>query len=221
MFDRIAHRYDVANLLMSGGIDRRWRQQAVRALGDHLPSGPLLDLCAGTLDLAALLEQTFPQREIIAADFSSPMLQQGLARGITRRTRTVVADAMQLPFRDHSFAGTTVAFGIRNVADTSAALSELRRVTMPGGRIVILEFFRPTRWTSKLFHTAYGRVVLPAVGSWVVHDEDAYSYLYKSMAGFLSLEEFNHAVSHAGFARVQARDLFFGVASLVTAEVPT
>ncbi|HEU4411036.1 MAG TPA: ubiquinone/menaquinone biosynthesis methyltransferase [Polyangiaceae bacterium] len=220
MFDRLSGRYDLMNRVLSGGVDARWRKAAVAALGP-LPEGPLLDLCAGTLDLSALFERTFAGREVVAADFSAEMLERGRARGITRRTRTVVADAMTLPFEAGAFAGAAVAFGLRNVARPPAALAELRRVLKPGGRLAVLEFFKPVGAGSKLFYAAYGRAVMPTLGRLLAGDGEAYRYLVESTKGFYERTEFERELGLAGFLCVRGRELFpLGVASLVVAEVP-
>jgi demethylmenaquinone methyltransferase / 2-methoxy-6-polyprenyl-1,4-benzoquinol methylase len=220
MFDRLSGRYDLMNRVLSGGVDARWRKAAVAALGT-LPEGPLLDLCAGTLDLSALFERSFEGRDVVAADFSADMLERGRARGITQRTRTVVADAMKLPFEAQSFAGAAVAFGLRNVARPPEALAELRRVLKPGGRLAVLEFFKPAGAGAKLFFAAYGRAVIPTVGRLLAGDADAYRYLVESTKGFYERPEFERELGRAGFLCVRGRELFpLGIASLVVAEVP-
>jgi ubiquinone/menaquinone biosynthesis methyltransferase len=220
MFDRLSGRYDLMNRVLSGGVDVRWRKAAVGALGP-LPEGPLLDLCAGTLDLAALLERSYPGREVVAADFSPEMLERGRARGVTRRTRTVVADAVRLPFVEREFAGAAVAFGLRNVADPPRALAELRRVLKPGARLAVLEFFKPAGPGAKLFFAAYGRAVIPTVGRLLAGDGEAYRYLVESTKGFYDRAEFERELGQAGFLCVRGRELFpLGVASLVVGEVP-
>ena len=132
MFTAIAPRYDFLNHLLSLNIDRRWRRQAIARLGwERIPRGRYLDLCAGTLDLAAALgEQPGFAGDVIGADFVLPMLKLG--RGKSGRVRPVNADALELPFTDASFDGITVGFGVRNLADLDAGLAEAARVLRVG-----------------------------------------------------------------------------------------
>jgi ubiquinone/menaquinone biosynthesis methyltransferase len=217
MFGRIAPTYDLLNRVLSGGLDVAWRRRAVDALAGA-PTGASLDLCAGTLDLTVLLDRARPFDRLIASDFSEPMLDLGRAK--VPRAEIVVADAQALPFEDGSIAATVCGFGVRNVASTEKALREIRRVMSPGGVFVTLEFFRPSRLPTRLFHRAYASVLLPAVGGLLSGDRGAYAYLARSMDGFLSRAEYERLLSAAGFVRVKGEDLTLGVASIVRAEVP-
>jgi len=218
MFDRISPTYDLLNRLLSLGIDRAWRTKALTMLAEGLPAdGPLVDLCAGTLDLAGAVEQRFPGRRVLALDFAREMLVAGRAAGKVRATSTrlAVSDAMRLPLADGAIAGVVCGFGMRNLSDPRAGMREVRRVLSPGGVFVTLEFYKPTRLATRLFHTLYGDVVLPTVGSLVSRDRAAYAYLSRSMKGFLTRGEYEAALVEAGFEDVRGRDLLFGIASLV------
>lgn len=211
MFNRIAPTYDLLNHTLSMGIDRSWRNKAIR----HLPAeGPFLDLCAGTLDFSALLSKARPGQRVVAADFSAEMLERGASKapGVER----VVADALHLPFEDASFNGVVCGFGMRNLSDLGAGVSEVARVLKPGGVFVTLEFFYPVRAVTRVFHTVYNRVVLPTVGGLVSGDRGAYRYLAESMEGFCSRAGYQSMVEERGFEQVAGQDLFLGVASLVT-----
>jgi ubiquinone/menaquinone biosynthesis methyltransferase len=216
MFERIAPTYDLLNRVMSAGIDMRWRARAVAELAGA-PPGPALDLCAGTMDFSAILERARPRDRVVAVDFSPAMLEAGRCKA--PRTEVVVADATALPFADGEMAAVVCGFGMRNLADPSAGAREVRRVLRPGGVFVTLELFRPTRMATRAFHRAYARFVLPALGGWFSGDRAAYDYLARSMAGFMTRQEYERALAEAGFARVRGADLTLGVASLVRAEV--
>lgn len=213
MFDRIAPTYDALNRVMSAGIDRRWRKRAIDRV-TRAPDGALLDLCAGTLDLTALAVARFPRRRIVAADFAAQMLELGKHKA--PRAERVVADATNLPFADGEFAGVVCGFGMRNVADTKKAMREVRRVLAPGGLFVTLEFFRPARGVTKVFHEAYAKRVLPAVGGLISGDKGAYAYLAKSMGAFLSRDEYAELMREVGFTNVRGEDQMLGISAIVT-----
>lgn len=214
MFDRVSPTYDRLNHLLSFGIDRRWRQRVLSVLADTAPSGPWLDSCAGTLDLAAAMQGRWPEQPLVAIDFSRDMLLGGRAK-LARPAQALVGDAVRLPFGDDRFAALTCGFGMRNLAEPSGGIREAYRVLGPGGVLVVLEFFRPTRLLSRLFHLCYGRTLLPLVGRLVSGDAEAYSYLSRSMRGFLTRRQFEQELLAAGFRDVRGLDLTVGVASIV------
>lgn len=211
MFDRIAPTYDELNHLLSAGVDRAWRTELARGLPD--PVGTVLDLCAGTMDLSRAIRMEHPGAEIVAADFAVEMLRGG--EGKVPGASACGADALALPFRDGSFDAVVCGFGVRNVADLGACFAEVARVLRPGGTFAVLEFFRPQRAVTRVFHSLYNRRVLPAVGAVVSGDRDAYRYLAESMERFHSLEEAGELMEARGFEKVRGRDLLFGVASIL------
>jgi ubiquinone/menaquinone biosynthesis methyltransferase len=216
MFQRIAPTYDRLNGLMSGGLDAGWRRRAVKELA-LAPPGPLLDLCAGTMDLTVALARLRPGERLVAVDFAEAMLEAG--RPKAPQAEVIVSDATALPFPDATFAAVVCGFGMRNLADARRGAEEVRRVLVPGGLFVTLEFFRPTRLSTRLFHATYARLVLPAVGGWLSGDRAAYGYLARSMGGFLRRVEYEALLATVGFDRIRGFDLTFGVASIVCAEV--
>lgn len=213
MFDRVSPTYDLLNRLMSAGIDRRWRARALEVLARGLPEGAVLDSCAGTLDLTQALEERFPERPVLGADFSREMLVRG--RGKVGRAPLLVGDAMRLPLADASVAGMTCSFGMRNLSDVARGLAEALRVLKPGGVFVVLEFYRPATLLMRAFHGVYGRFVLPTMGFLVSGQRAPYAYLARSMRGFYTRAEFEALARTAGFSQVEGEDLSFGIASLV------
>jgi ubiquinone/menaquinone biosynthesis methyltransferase len=212
MFDRIAPTYDLLNRVMSGGIDRRWRDRAIEEI-ESAPAGPVLDLCAGTMDLAERVSRLRPDDRVVAVDFSAAMLEEGRRKAPT--VEVVVADAGALPFEEGTFAAVVCGFGMRNLADPAGGAREVLRVLRPGGVFVTLDLFRPTRLATQAFHAAYARLVLPALGGWISGDRRAYRYLARSMTGFLSRDEYEAALRDSGFSGVRGLDLSLGIASIV------
>lgn len=213
MFDRIAPTYDLLNRVMTLRVDQAWRRRLVRELA--LRDGEaLLDLCAGTMDVAAEARRRAPGARVFGADFSLPMLARGAAKtGLP----AAQADALALPFPAARFDAATVAFGVRNLDSLERGLAELARVLRPGGRLGVLEFFRAESRGSRLVHGAYNRLALPVLGRVLSPDPEAYRYLVESMERFASRPEFEAACRRAGFATVRGRTLFPGVCGLVVA----
>lgn len=217
MFDRIAPRYDLLNRLVSGGLDQRWRRRAVREL-ERAPRGPRLDLCAGTLDFAAMLAESFPSERVVAVDLAGEMMREGHAKA--PRVETVVADVCALPFSDGEFAGATCGFGVRNVASLDAFAREAMRVLAPGGVLAVLEAFRPERPLPAFLHRAYMGRVFPALGALVSRDRAAYEYFVASVGAFVTRREFERLLQNTGFRAVRGWDTTLGMAGVVVAEKP-
>lgn len=214
MFTAIAPRYDLLNHVLSLNIDRLWRRRAVRRLEwRRAAAGTYLDLCAGTLDLAATLARRPGfHGTVVGADFVVPMLRLGL--GKAESLRAVGADALTLPFPDGAFDGVMIAFGVRNLMDHDRGLVEMARVVRRGGRLVILEFSMPTAWPVRSIYRFYFRRVLPLVGRVISRHESAYTYLPNSVQTFLAPSALAAAVEAAGFRDVGSESLAFGIAAL-------
>jgi demethylmenaquinone methyltransferase / 2-methoxy-6-polyprenyl-1,4-benzoquinol methylase len=220
IFSEIAPRYDLLNHLLSLNVDKRWRKRAVAELNvKRDPNGSYLDLCAGTMDVAAQLAK-IPEfvGYVIGADFAEPMLRAGKGKVIAAKGAPVAADALRIPARDGAFAGAIVAFGIRNVADLDAALRETLRVLAPKGRFVILEFSLPRAPVLKSLYQGYFTHVLPFLGRMISGHRTAYTYLPRSVANFPVEEELAARMRAAGFAGVRWTGLSFGLAAIHVGE---
>jgi demethylmenaquinone methyltransferase / 2-methoxy-6-polyprenyl-1,4-benzoquinol methylase len=219
MFGNIAPRYDFLNHLLSLNIDRYWRWRTTR-LAPPKGDGPILDLCTGTGDLAFAYDRAAGGRvPIVAADFCHPMLVRAAAkaqrRGASERIRCLEADALRLPFPDDHFQITTVAFGLRNLADTDRGIAEMVRVTMPGGRVAILEFSRGQHWLFSRLYGYYFRYLLPLIGQLISRSKDsAYRYLPASVQAFPDGEALAQRLTSQGLADVKWHPLTFGIATL-------
>ncbi len=223
MFGQIAPRYDLVNHLLSLSIDRRWRRKAVR-LAPPDGSDPILDVCTGTADLALAYRQAASDAtRIVGADFCRPMLavaaRKCRRRGDRGRVDLVEADALRLPFPDDAFQLVSVAFGLRNMADTDAGLAEMARVCRPGGRVAVLEFSMASVWPLGALYRWYFRWLLPRVGQAVArNDEAAYNYLPASVGAFPEGEALAARMREAGLRNVWFRPLTFGISTLYVGE---
>jgi demethylmenaquinone methyltransferase/2-methoxy-6-polyprenyl-1,4-benzoquinol methylase len=214
MFTAIAPTYDRLNRLISLGLDQRWRRGAVRRLGwERAPEGMYLDLCAGTLDFGAMLARQRGFRgRIVGADFVQRMLRLG--RGKSPRLAPVGADALSLPFPDHTFDGAMVGWGARNLIDLDAGLREAARVLKPGARLVILEMTLPPNPRLRQAFLFYFDRVLPWIGRVVSKHTNAYTWLPESTRSFPAPADLAGRLEGAGFTDVSYRLYLGGVTAL-------
>ncbi|QEG33154.1 bifunctional demethylmenaquinone methyltransferase/2-methoxy-6-polyprenyl-1,4-benzoquinol methylase UbiE [Bythopirellula goksoeyrii] len=224
MFGEIAARYDFLNHLLSLNIDKYWRWRTVRAVPPH-PEARILDLCTGTGDLAfAYNKAAKGKAQIIGADFCLPMLAIGREKGMKSNASAVnfiEADAQQIPLDDDQFDIVSVAFGLRNVADTDQGLAEMVRVCAPGGKVAVLEFSTPSWQPFGAFYNWYFRHVLPRIGQLIARNSHAaYDYLPTSVGQFLQGEELAERMRDAGLVDVGFRGLTLGVATLYVGTKP-
>jgi demethylmenaquinone methyltransferase/2-methoxy-6-polyprenyl-1,4-benzoquinol methylase len=218
MFGRIARRYDLANRVLSVGIDIYWRFRLVGAVRDSHP-GQVLDLATGSGDVAFALARGLPLgARITGMDFCAPMIAEAEAKkaahpGTYPGVEFRQGDGLAMPLADASFDAVTIAFGLRNMADRSKCLSEMRRVLRPGGRLFVLEFSKPWPWLRPLYDL-YLRHVMPAVAAAVTGDRSAYDYLCGSIAAFPDVGGLSAEIRSAGFAEVSAIRMTTGIVAL-------
>jgi len=218
MFDAIAGRYDLLNDILSGGQVRLWRRAVARITG-AAPGERVLDLAAGTG--TSTLTFTATGADGVACDFSLGMLREGQSRLADRqpaegegRLGWVAGDALRLPFRDAAFDAVTISFGLRNVADPGTALAEMRRVTRPGGRLVVCEFSTITIAPVDMLYRRYLMGALPAIARRTARSPEAYEYLAESITDWPAQRELAGIIEAAGWSAVRWRDLSMGVVAV-------
>ena len=221
MFGGIARRYDVLNHLLSLNLDVSWRRHAALT-ACHETGLRVLDLCGGTGDLSvALARADAPPSLVVCCDFSPPMLavagRKFVRSGLGHRCVAVEGDALHLPFRDGSFDAVTVGFGVRNLADMGAGFGEILRVLVPGGRLVVLEFSRPTGRLLSRLYAFYLKTVVPRLGDGASGRRGPYVYLARTIADFPEPDLLAGMIREAGFAAVGWRPLARGIVCLHTA----
>lgn len=219
MFGRIARRYDVANRLLSGGMDLWWRRRLVAAVRRTAP-GAVLDLATGSGDVAFALARALPPSTAITGmDFCQPMLDEAEAKkgaaGPNRFANVIFrqGDGLALPLPDACFDAVTISFGLRNLADRTRGLREMRRILRPGGRLLVLEFSQPSPWF-RPFYFFYLRKILPFVAGVVTGDRAAYVYLNETIEQFPDRAALAEEIRAAGFSNVSARGMTFGIVAL-------
>ncbi len=219
MFTNIAPRYDLMNRLMTAGQDVAWRREAIRR-ARLAPGARVLDLGAGTGDLAREAARQQPAARVVAADFTLAMMQRAKLRRGRERGRAqapfawAAADARCLPFADGAFDAVVSGFLMRNVGDVAPVLREQWRVLKPGGQIVVLDTTRPQRNLLWPFIWVHLHLVIPFVGGLVAGARGAYTYLPDSTEGFVRAEDLAASLAAAGFKNVGFRRLMFGTVAL-------
>jgi demethylmenaquinone methyltransferase/2-methoxy-6-polyprenyl-1,4-benzoquinol methylase len=217
MFGGLAHRYDLANHVLSFNIDRRWRRRTVERVRDVLcrPDAVALDICCGTGDLVLALERE-RGAAVWGSDFCHPMLVEAREKIARRRgqSRLFEADALALPVPDASLDLLTVAFGFRNLANYEAGLREMRRALRPGGMVAILEFSQPPNRAFAAVYRFYSRRILPIIGGALTGSRDAYTYLPESVRKFPDADELAAQMRRAGFQDVRFERLTGGIVAL-------
>jgi demethylmenaquinone methyltransferase/2-methoxy-6-polyprenyl-1,4-benzoquinol methylase len=220
MFGGIAGSYDLLNHLLSLGRDRLWRRRAVRAADAR---GPVLDVCAGTGDMALAWRRALPEdARVEAADFCSEMLVLLRRKHGAEGLGVAAGDTLRLPYPRDRFGAVSVAFGIRNVSDLRGGIREMRRVARPGGRVVILEFTTPANPLFRAVYLFYFMLVLPFIGNLVSGSgENAYGYLPRSVMNFPSRDRLVEIMTEEGLVDVRAHDLSLGIVNVFVGTKPS
>ncbi|HEV3380342.1 MAG TPA: demethylmenaquinone methyltransferase [Trebonia sp.] len=220
MFDALAERYDLMNDVLSGGQVRLWRKQVQRIVAAR-PDDRVLDLAAGTATSSVTFAESGAQ--CVACDFSFGMLRTGQTRLLAKDPRQektrgtvnfVAGDALALPFGDESFDVVTISFGLRNVQRTREALTEMRRVTRPGGRLVVCEFSRITVPPLDMLYRRYLTGVLPTIAQIAARNPVAYDYLAESITDWPAQRELADVIRSAGWSAVRWRNLTLGIVAV-------
>ncbi len=218
MFTRIAGTYDELNHKLSLGKDEGWRKAAVAAMlrGGAKPK-KVLDLCAGTGDMTLALVTDDMDCKVVMLDFSREMLKlaKSKTKGVSGRVTALEADAAKTPFQDMTFDAAMCGFGVRNMESAEAGLREIARVLKPGGRVVVLDFFKPEGGLMTAFYKFYMNFVVTKVGAAISKDPSAYSYLPTSAKNFMAVGEFAKLMGDCGFKDVSVETYTAGIAAAV------
>ncbi|MBS53634.1 MAG: bifunctional demethylmenaquinone methyltransferase/2-methoxy-6-polyprenyl-1,4-benzoquinol methylase UbiE [Oceanospirillaceae bacterium] len=218
VFHSVAAKYDIMNDLMSFGIHRLWKRVTIDMSGVR-PGNKVLDLAGGTRDLTRKFSKIVgPTGKVILADINSSMLNVGRDRltdqGYVGNVEYVQANAECLPFEDNSFDVITIAFGLRNVTDKDAALRSMTRVLKPGGRLLVLEFSKPTNPLMSKAYDVYSFSALPMMGKLVTNDSESYKYLAESIRMHPDQETLKSMMEEAGLVRCTYHNMTSGVVAL-------
>ena len=218
VFDSVAAQYDLMNDLMSGGLHRLWKRFTIE-LSAVRSGQTVLDIAGGTGDLAAKFSKLVgADGKVILADINAAMLSVGrdrlIDKGALSNIDVVQADAQFLPFEDNSIDCITIAFGLRNVTDKAKALRSMHRVLKPGGRVLVLEFSKPTSPSLSKVYDAYSFSALPAMGKLITDDADSYRYLAESIRKHPDQESLLEMVEDAGFVDCRYHNMTGGIVAV-------
>ncbi len=221
MFAGIAGRYDIANHLLSGGIDFYWRKVLTKMVQKRAPS-KIADLATGSGDVAFKLKDRLgAEVEIIGLDFCEPMLDEARKkRDHSPEYKDIefsFGDCMSLPLTDNSVDAVTISFGVRNFEDRQRGLKEILRVLRPGGSLFVLEFSQPDKWFRPIYYF-YLKYILPLVAAIATGDKSAYDYLAGTIENFPTKEAFSEQLKLAGFSKTQATGVTFSIIAIHEAE---
>ncbi|MEO6289644.1 MAG: bifunctional demethylmenaquinone methyltransferase/2-methoxy-6-polyprenyl-1,4-benzoquinol methylase UbiE [Ginsengibacter sp.] len=221
MFDKIAFRYDFLNRFLSAGIDKRWRRKAIKQL---IPLHPkkILDVATGTGDFAIMSYKMLSPDTITGIDISEGMLEVGRKKieklHLDDKITLVNGDSEAIFYSDNSFDAVTVAFGVRNFEDLERGLSEIKRVLKPGGKVVILEFSKPSLPVVKNLYHFYMKFITPNVGKMISKNNDAYQYLNNSVQHFPEKKTFIHILNQLGYRDAFYKTLSLGICTIYCGE---
>lgn len=217
MFDSIAPYYDFLNRFLSLGVDVYWRKKAIKML-DQEQYDTILDIATGTADMAIEMNKQLNVKEIVGLDLSAKMVEIGnkkiTKRNLNEQIKLEVGDSENLRFDSDQFNVVTAAFGVRNFANLHEGLKEMYRVLAPGGKLIILEFSKPTLFPFKQLFNFYFKYILPVIGKLTSKDPKAYQYLYESVQAFPDYDGFTKILKDIGFQQTGWKKLTLGICSI-------
>jgi demethylmenaquinone methyltransferase/2-methoxy-6-polyprenyl-1,4-benzoquinol methylase len=218
VFHSVAAKYDLMNDLMSGGVHRLWKRFTIQLSGVR-PGHKVLDIAGGTGDLTAHFSRIVGDKGLVVlADINESMLKVGRDKlmdlGIANNVRFSQADAQYLPYPDNTFDCITIAFGLRNVTDKDLALRSMLRVLKPGGRLLVLEFSKPSNELLEKAYDFYSFNILPKIGELITNDADSYRYLAESIRMHPDQDTLKNMMRDAGFSRCSYHNMTGGIVAL-------
>ena len=225
MFDNIAGKYDFLNHFLSLNMDKMWRRKMISEL-DSVQPKTILDVATGTADVAinTIKQLKINDLHIEGVDISAEMLNVGRKKiqneGLSEKIVLTLGDSEQLPYQDNKFDALTVAFGVRNFENLERGLQEMHRVLRKGGKVVVLEFSKPTGFPFKQLYNFYFKNILPLIGKLTSQDNRAYTYLYESVQAFPDGENFITVLNKIGFKDTQCKPLTLGICSIYVGYKP-